>query len=200
MIQLSIRKGSTFRWTLRPETALQKYIPITAITMTETGVRITAAAHGMIEGWRCRVTRCKGLTRLNTVDEDHPRAADYFQATVIDANTVEINTRNTTGDKAYMGGGILQYGVPMDLTGCVVRAQIRPSVGSATVLLDLGPYIAVDVANFRIDFDVPGSETSLLAGIGGVLGVEIEDSAPTPLVLSLPAIQVLFEQEIVRGE
>lgn len=200
MIQLSIRKGSTFRWTLRPETAAQKYIPITAITMTETGVRITAAAHGMVEGWRCRVTRCKGLTRLNTVDEDHPRAADYFQATVIDANTVGINTQNTTGDRAYTGGGILQYGVPMDLAGCSVRAQIRPSAKSASLLLDLGPYITVDVDNFRIDFAVPESVTALIHGSQGVLGVEIEDSAPVPLIMSLPTIPIVFEQEVVRDE
>lgn len=200
MIKLSIRKGSTFRWTLRPETAAQKYIPITAITMTETGVRLAAAAHGMVEGWRCRVTRCKGLTRLNTVDEDHPRASDYFQATVIDADTVEINMQNTTGDKAYTGGGILQYGVPMDLTGCVVRAQIRPTELSATVLLDLEPYVTVDETNFRIDFDVPDTATSTLVGNQGVLGVEIADTAPVPLVISLPSIAVTFAREIVRDE
>lgn len=199
-MKLSIRKGSTFRWTLRPETALQKYIPITAITMTETGVRLAAAGHGMVEGWRCRVTRCKGLTRLNTVDEDHPRAADYFQATVIDANTVEINTQNTTGDRAYTGGGILQYGAPMALTGCVVRAQVRPATKSGILLLDLGPYITVDADNFRVDFAVPGSVTSLIPGNQGVLGVEIEDSAPVPLIMSLPTIPIVFEQEVVRDE
>lgn len=199
-MKLSIRKGSTFRWTLRPETAVQKYIPITAITMTETGVRLAVAAHGMVDGWRCRVSRCKGLTRLNTVDEDHPRASDYFQATVIDADTVEINTQNTTGDKAYTGGGILQYGVPMDLTGCGVRAQIRPTENSSTVLLDLGLYVTVDEVNFRIDFAVPGTATATLVGTQGVLGVEIEDTAPVPLVISLPAIAVTFAQEIVRDE
>ena len=198
MIKLIIRKGSTFLWTLRPETAAQKYIPITAITMTETGVRLAAETHGMVEGWRCRVSRCKGLTRLNTVDEDHPRASDYFQVTVVDADTVEINDQNTTGDKDYTGGGILQYGVPMDLTGCVVRAQIRHSDGSSTVLLDLEPYITVDDVNFRIDFDVPDTATSTLVGNHGVLGVEIEDTSPVPLVISLPAIAVTFATEIVR--
>ena len=39
-MQITIRKGSSFLWTLRTETAAQKYIPITAITMTETGVRL----------------------------------------------------------------------------------------------------------------------------------------------------------------
>jgi len=119
---------------------------------------------------------------------------------VIDANTVEINTRNTTGDKAYTGGGILQYGVPMDLTGCVVRAQVRPATKSGILLLDLGPYITVDADNFRIDFAVPGSVTSLIPGNQGVLGVEIEDSAPVPLIMSLPTIPIVFEQEVVRDE
>jgi len=195
-MKLSIRKGSTFRWTLRPETAVQKYIPITAITMTETGVRITAAAHGMIEGWRCRVTRCKGLTRLNTVDEDHPRASDYFQVTVIDADTVEINTQNTTGDKAYTGGGILQYGVPMDLTGCVVRAQIRPTAGSSTLMLDLGLYATINAALARIDFVVPDEITSAVVGTNGVLSVELEDSAGG--VITLPLIPVALMPELVR--
>jgi hypothetical protein len=41
-LQLTIRKGASFLWTLRPETAEQKYIPITDITMTETGVQLSA--------------------------------------------------------------------------------------------------------------------------------------------------------------
>ena len=41
-MQITIRKGASFLWTLRPETALQRYIPITAITMTETGVQLSA--------------------------------------------------------------------------------------------------------------------------------------------------------------
>lgn len=193
MIKLSIRKGSTFRWTLRPETAAQKYIPITAITMTETGVRLAAAAHGMVEGWRCRVTRCKGLTRLNTVDEDHPRASDYFQAAVIDADTVEINAQNTTGDKAYTGGGVLQYGVPMDLTGCVVRAQVRPTEGSDTLTLDLGLYATVDVALCRIDFVVPDAITSAVVGTNGVLSLELEDALGS--VLTSQTVPVEFQRE-----
>lgn len=197
-LQLTIRKGASFLWTLRPETALQRYIPITAITMTETGVRLAAAGHGMVEGWRFRVSRCKGLTRLNTVDEDHPRQADYFQATVIDANTVEINTKNTTGDKAYTGGGILQYGVPMDLTGCVVRAQLRPTTGSSTLLLDLAPYITIDVPLCRSDFDVPQEITAALTGSRAVMGIEIQDSSD--VVTSLPDIDITLQKELVRDE
>lgn len=201
MIKLSIRKGSTFLWTLRPETSQQKYIPITTITMTETGVRLAAEDHGMVEGWRCRVSRCKGLTRLNTADEDHPRASDYFQATVIDVDTVEINAQNTTGDKTYTGGGVLQYGVPMDLTGATVRAQLRVSESaSSALLLDLAPYITVDAPNCRIDIAAPGSETSLLVGSHAVLGVEIDDSAPVPLTITLPTIGVELETEVVRDE
>ena len=197
-MQITIRKGSSFLWTLRPETALQRYIPITAITMVETGVRLAAEAHGMVEGWRFRVSRCKGLTRLNTVDEDHPRASDYFQATVIDANTVEINTSNTTGDKPYTGGGILQYGVPMDLTGCTVRAQLRPTTGSSTLLLDLAPYITIDVPMCRIDFDVPQEITSALTGSRAVMGIEIQDSSD--VVTSLPDIDITLQKELVRDE
>lgn len=196
MMKINIRKGSTFLWTLRPETALQKYIPITAITMSDTGVRLAVEAHGMVEGWRFRVTRCKGLTRLNTVDEDHPRASDYFQATVVDVDTVEINTQNTTGDKAYTGGGILQYGVPMDLTGCVVRAQIRPTVGASTLMLDLGLYATISVALAKIEFSVPDEITSAVVGRNGVLSVELEDSAGD--VITLPPVPVEFLPEIVR--
>ena len=197
-LQLTIRKGASFLWTLRPETAAQRYIPITAITMTETGVRLAAEAHGMVEGWRFRVSRCKGLTRLNTVDEEHPRASDYFQSTVIDADTVEINTRNTTGDKPYMGDGILQYGVPMDLTGCVVRAQLRPSAGSSTLLLDLAPYITIDVPLCRSDFDVPQEITAALTGSRAVMGIEIQDSSD--VVTSLPDIDITLQKELVRDE
>lgn len=199
-MNLTLRKGASFHWTLRPETSVQKYIPITAITMTEEGVQIIAPNHGIVDVWRCRISRCEGLTRLNTVDEDSPQPSDFLQAKAIDVDTVEINSRNTAGDDPYTGGGILQYGVPMDLTGCIVRAQIRPSEGSSIVTLDLAPYITVNASNFRINFDVSGSVTSLLAGNSGVLGVEIEDSAPDPFILSLAVKPVIFLREIVRDE
>lgn len=195
-MQITIRKGSSFLWTLRPETELQRYIPITAITMTETGVRLAATAHGMVDGWRFRVSRCKGLTRLNTVDEDHPRASDFFQAGVVDADTVEINSRNTTGDKPYTGGGILQYGVPMDLTGYAVRAQIRLSEKSSAVILDLGPYTTVDAGQYKIDFVVPDDITSAIPATSGVIAVELED--PSGSVISLPPANIVFQSEIVR--
>ncbi len=176
-MQISIQKGATFCWTLRPETAVQKYIPITAITMTTDGVQITATAHGLLEGWRCRVTRCKGMTRLNTVDEDHPRASDFFIAHVVDVNTIKINSENSTGDSAYTGGGVLQYGVPMDLTGCTIRSQIRPSVNSSIILLDLGLYATVNAALCQIDFQVPDTITTALVGTSGGYSIEIEDSS-----------------------
>ena len=195
-VQLTIRKGSTFLWTLLPETATQKYIPITAITMTPTGVRLTAASHGLVEGWCFLISRCKGLTRLNMADEGSPRASDYFQANVIDADTVEINTSNTTGDKSYTGGGVLQYGIPMDLIGCVVRAKIIPTEGAKTVTLDISQYVTISIAACRIDIAVPGTETSLLPGNNLVLGIELEDA--TGHVFSLPVITLVLHEELVK--
>ncbi len=194
-----VRKGASFVLTLRPATSEQRYVPISSITMGEAGTRLVATGHGLKAGWHFRVSRCEGLTRLNTVDEISPQPSDWFQATVIDVDTVDINSVNTTGDAPYDGGGVLQYGIPMDLTGCSVRAQIRKTERSAEILLDLAAYIDIDAVDCKVNFDVPGSETTLLPGSSGVLGIEIDDSALPPRTFTLPPLGLEFKAEIVHG-
>lgn len=191
---LSIRRGETFRWTLRLEQTVQRYALITAISQTAPVV-IDSEAHGVLDGWRVLIVGAKGMPQINAQNAP-PTPADYRQATVIDADTLAINALNAVNWPAYTGGGVLQYSAPMDLTGATVRGQIRKTVEATEVLLDLADYIAVDAALCRIDLVIPDSVTAALVGTGGVYDLEIEDAIGE--VLALPKATVTFIDEVTR--
>lgn len=191
---LTIRRGETFRWTLRLEQSVQRYALITAMTQTAPIV-ITAEAHGLLDGWRTLITGAKGMPQLNPKNSP-PLASDYHQVSVVDADTIEINAVNAVNFPAYTTGGVLQYPAPMDLTGVTVRGHIRSTVQSPDILLDLADYATIDAALCRIDIVIPDSITSALVGPGGVYDLEIEDAAGE--VLALPQAAVTFVDEVTR--
>lgn len=194
----TIKKGETYRCTYRPETQTQRYVEIAGISLTAPAL-IDAPAHGMVEGWRFAITGAKGLTQLNAEMDSSgflPREQDYFQGQVVDTDTIKIDEVNATAFPPYIGGGILQYGAPMDLNACSIRAQIRGTSKASPLLLDMTPYATTDIGLCRFDFNIPSAITSALVGESGVLGVEIVDSSGA--VISLPNESVIFEKEIAR--
>lgn len=192
---LAIRRGETFKWSLRLEQSVLAYAGITAVSKTAP-IRITAPSHGLPDGWRFAVVGAKGPTSLNAQNAP-PKPADYHTAKVIDVDTIEINKVNGVSLNNYAGGGVLQYGLPMDLTGVTVRAHVRKKEASPEVLLDLGTYATIDTALHRINFVVPDTVTALLVGAGGVYDVEIVDASGN--VMALPQAAVTFSGEVTRG-
>jgi len=124
-LNLKIYQGSTFRQILRWESATKVYKPITSITNAAPMV-ITAAAHGVPQGWRVKLSNVGGMKEANNLD--------YFIASDVATNTVTANAINSIGFSAYTTGGILEYNLPVDLAGVTARMQLREKVDSATVI------------------------------------------------------------------
>ena len=193
--ELTIRRGETFKWSLRPEQPLLAYALVTAVSKTAP-IRLTVPAHGLPDGWRFAVTGAKGPTALNAKNSPM-RTSDYFNAKVIDEDTIEINKVNGTAFPSYTGGGVIQYGVPMDLVGVTVRAHVRTTENSPAVLLDLGLYATLDPVLHRINFVVPEAITAAITAASGVYDVEIVDASGN--VMALPKAGVTFTGEVTRG-
>lgn len=133
--EITLQQGKTQPLVLRCETEPVVYVPITSITQTAP-IRITAPAHGLVDGWRAAVTNVKGMVEING-EANKLKSGDYHQATVVDGNIVEFNDVNAAGFKAYVSGGYLQYNTPLDLTGFKARLQIRNKKNGDTVLFEM---------------------------------------------------------------
>ena len=164
---LPLVQGKTFNLVLRWETEPVIYRPITAIQQTAP-VRLTVTGHGAPDGWRCGVTNVKGMTEINA-EANALREKDYNAVTVIDANTLEINSINAAGFKPYVSGGILQFNTPVDLSGYVARMKIKDKVGG-TVLASTEAgdtplnilSVALDTAKYTITLTISATATAAL--------------------------------------
>lgn len=125
-------QGATNRFTLRWEDDTPVFRAVTAITQAAPAV-ITAASHGIPEGWRAAVVSVKGMTAINAANTP-PKSSDMYRVHVIDANTVSLPELNAASFKAYTSGGYLYYMAPVDLTGFTARLSIKTKVGGT--LLD----------------------------------------------------------------
>jgi hypothetical protein len=173
-VDLEIEQGATFERTLRWECAPIVYRPITAATQTAP-CRLTVPQHGVPDDWRVAITGIKGMVQLNARNRVL-RASDYFNATVIDADTIELNEVDAQGFGAYVGGGTLQYMTPHDLAGYTARMQIRAAIGASDVLLELtteNGRIAIDDAAKRIDLVVAAADTAAITWAGAVYDLEL---------------------------
>ena len=124
---LIITRGKTFTLVIRWGTEPIVYKAITAIQQSAP-VRITAVGHGLVDGWPVAVTNAKGMTEINA-EANNVRDSDFHPATVIDADTIEINDINASGFKPYASGGIIQFNTPVDLAGYKARDTIKKKVG-----------------------------------------------------------------------
>ncbi len=179
---LPLVQGKTYALVLRWETEPQVYRAITAIQQTAP-VRLTVTGHGAPDGWRCAVSNVKGMTEINA-EANALREKDFNPVTVIDANTLEINSINAAGFKPYVSGGILQFNTPVNLTGYTSRMKIKDKVGG-TVLAstEVGDTplnilsVALDTAKSTITLTVSATATAALAWTKGVYELEMVSSA-----------------------
>lgn len=65
-LNLKVYQGTTFRETLRWESALKVYAPITMISKSAPMV-ITATDHGAPEGWRVKIAGALGMKDRKSV-------------------------------------------------------------------------------------------------------------------------------------
>ena len=191
---ITIQQGRTFNRVLRWEAPPINYKPITAI-LNSAPVRITAAAHGLPDGWRTAVVSVKGMTQINA-EPNNIRERDYHQATVIDPNTVELNDINAAGFKTYTSGGYLQFNTPVDLTGFTARMTIRDKIGGIELLslTTENGGITIDNATKKITLLIEADDTAALTWIRGVYDLEMVSA--TGVVTALLYGEVTVKREI----
>ena len=127
-LNLTVFQGATFTEIIRYESDTIVYATITAIPNTAP-LTITSTSHGMVAGWRCKLSNIGGMTELNTTN--------YRTATAVTANTVTFGAINPVGYKAYTSGGIITYNSPVSLAATTARLRVRASVSDTTLLDEL---------------------------------------------------------------
>ena len=193
---LTIQQGRTFSLALRWESPPIVYRPITAIAQTAPA-RLTVPTHGVPDGWRVAVTNVKGMTEINA-EANKLTSRDYHQATVVDANTIDINDINAAGFKPYTSGGYIQFGTPVDLTGFKARMTIKNRVGG-TVLHTLtteNDGIVIDASAKLITLNISAADTTLMTFTTGVYDLELVSGATPAVVTALLSGRVTFTKEV----
>ena len=191
---LTIVQGTTYELPVRWETEPIVYKAITGVTQTAPAV-VTCVGHGVPDGWRVTVVSVKGMTQINAKNSP-PKDSDYTLATVLTADTLELNTVNAADHKAYTSAGYVQYNTPQDLTGYIARMDIKDKIGG-TVLLALtteNGRITVNNTTKTITLAISADDTAAITWKRGVYDLELESS--TGVVSSLMFGTVTVTNEV----
>lgn len=196
---LTIMQGKTFTQVVRWEELPIVYKAITAIAQTAPAL-ITAAGHGLKNGWRAAVVSVKGMTGINAGDPVKDK--DYHPVTIPVAdgtNKIELNDVNAAGFKPYTSGGYLQYNSPASLAGFTARMSIKDKVGGTellrldTTLVAPQPRIALDDTEHTITLTISAEDTAALTWTKGVYDLELVSAAGVVTAILYGSIAVSKE-------
>jgi hypothetical protein len=172
---LVIPQGSTFSQSLRWEGPAFIYKAISAVPQLAP-VRLTAVAHGIPDGWRVAIMSVLGMMQLNAKN-DPPARSDFVQATLIDVNTVELNTINAAGFAPYTSGGFIRFATPIDLTGFAAALTIKDKVGGIVLFtLTTTAGIVLDNAKKTITYTFTPAQIAAFTFTRGVFTLELTSS------------------------
>ena len=167
-LNFKIYQGSTFKEVLRWESSTKVYKPISGITKSAP-VEISCVGNGIPTGWRVKISNVVGMKEINSGD-------NYYVATDVLTDSFKINAVNAVGFTDYTSGGIVEYNEPVDLTGVTARMQIRPSLTSSEILLELtteNGRIAIDNVNKTISLSIDAATTAGLTFTSAVYSLEL---------------------------
>lgn len=185
-------QGNTFREVFRWENSSKKvYKPIIGITQAAPCV-VTSTGHGVPDGWRVKITNVGGMTEINSTE-------NYLIATKLDANSLEFNSINSVGYKAYTSEGIIEYNEPINLTGYTARMQIREKIDSTTVIDELTTEnggIILDTTDFGIVIEIGAIKTTTYTFNSAVYSLEMV--SPTGVVTTIVTGTLTLIKEITR--
>jgi hypothetical protein len=184
-----IYQGSTFSEVLRWESSTPVFKNITAITKTAPVV-VTAVAHGLVAGWRARISNAGGMKEINS--------EDYTVITEVTTDTVTFGSINAAGYTTYTTGGVLEYNQPVSLTGYTARMQLRTKLADTAFLLELTSAnggIVIDTVNKTILLTISAADTALLTFKSAVYSLEmVNGTTVIPLIYG----NFTLESEITR--
>ena len=171
-LNFKMYQGSTFREVLRWESDTKVYVPITNISKTAPMV-VTAAAHGIPQGWRTKIYNVSGMKEVNDT-------VNYIMATDTATNTVTFNAINALGQTTYTSGGVLEYNQPVPLTNYSARMQIRSKLASTDIIEELttgNGRIILDNTDSTITITIPAAVTAAYTFKTAVYSLELVDGA-----------------------
>lgn len=189
-VKLKIYQGSTFKEVIRWESSTKAYANITGITKAAPCV-ITAANHGIPAGWRFLVSDVSGMKDINS--------SDYYIASEVTNDTITVDTLNSSSFAAYTTGGVVTYNVPNNLGGVTAKMQIRPTLASDTVILELtssNGKIVLNNTDKTITILISATDTALLSFTSAVYSLELTTSGGEVIQLINGAVSL--EKEITR--
>jgi hypothetical protein len=185
-LALRLVQGKRFQKIWRWGSDVKVYKPISAMPQA-TPVRFTVTAHGMPDGWPCRVTGVQGPSAFND---------RWFKAKVVDVNTIEFNAANAAGLAAFVAsaGAFIEYFAPMDLAGIsggiAVFKELATDTSAALEISQANSRMILDNTAKTILFDVPGSALAAMTKYGGVWDWEMTSGGqvldPRGELLQLP--------------
>ena len=188
-VPLEIVQGDTwepvFRWYNKD---LKVYKSITAVPQTAP-VHLTVTGHGVPDGWTVLVDNVLGMKELNDVGET--------PATLVDANTIELNAVNAAGFKAYTSGGTIEYFSPWDLTDYTARMDVRANIPATTELLDLDSgsgEITINNTTKTIKPFLSAVATAALTWTSGVYDLELVSSTSAVVKIAYGPIRVVLKE------
>lgn len=188
-VNFKIYQGSTFTEVLRYESATKVYKDISA-AFNDAPFVITANGHGMVAGWRCKLSNLGGMTEANNLD--------YIVASSVTTNDITFNSVNAAGFKAYTSGGILEYNEPVSLAGMSARMQIREKLTSTDVIQELtteNGMIVIDNTAKTIVIQLSATVTSGYTFKSAVYSLElISGSTVIPFIYG----SIVLDKEITR--
>lgn len=188
-LNYKIYQGSTFRQTLRWESSTKVYTPITNITKAAPMV-VTAVGHAAPVGWRAKISNVNGMKEVNSTE--------YLTITSTTLDTVTFNQVNSLGYTAYTSGGVLEYNMPVDLSGYTARMQIREKLDSTEVIHTLTSEnggIILDNTLKTISLYISETNTALFNFQQAVYGLELVNSTDT-LVFATGSL--VLQKEVTR--
>jgi hypothetical protein len=153
-LNFQIYQGGTFKQVLRWESATKTYVPITNITK-RAPVSITVPDHNIPPGWRVKVLNAGGMKEINNPDT-------YYQATVLTEDLIELNSVVSLNYTPYTTGGVVEYNLPVNLSGYTGKLTIADSINSTTAIYETsttGGGIFINNTAHTITINIPASVT-----------------------------------------
>lgn len=190
-LDLDIQQGATFSRELQWCSSAPVHKVISGVTVGLPTL-VEAIGHGLTTQTPVWITNVRGPRTLNT---DDYRFSEPLSATVIDADNLAIEA-DTGSQPAYQSGGVLTYYSPLDLTGYTARMQVRQSVGSEQILLELTTEdggIAIDAATGTITLQVSATDSAAFTWRAGVYDLELIDTGGAVTRLASGAVTVCPE-------
>lgn len=174
---LPIIQGKTFSRVIRWETSPFVYKAITGITKAAPAV-VTCVGHGVTDGWRVAIVSVQGMVEINA--SNPPKEREFVKATVLDPDTLELNTVNASEYSTYTSGGYVQYYTPVSLSGFTARMQIKNKVGGTVLAssdVDDAPLDVIDISlstgAHTIAFTIAATDTAAFTWTKGVYDLEL---------------------------